>query len=249
MTRTTRLARAMRGHCTAALATTCALIATPAAHAVTQPATSTALTDGRTFAHWAHPASRAYIRRQPSATSPRIARLHHRTEDGFPEVYAALRSYTDTNGHVWVRVRIPMRPNGRTGWVREFHLGPLYRVKTRLVVDRNAHRATLYRSGRRIWRSPVGVGASATPTPAGRFWIREKFRVDDSGGMYGPRAFGTSSYSRLTDWPGGGVIGIHGTNQPSLIPGRPSSGCIRVPNAAVRQLYKLMPVGTPVDIR
>ena len=48
------------------------------------------------------------------------------------------------------------------------------------------------------------------------------------GGSYGPWAFGTSAYSVLSDWPGGGVIGIHGTNQPHLIPGRPSHGCVRV---------------------
>ena len=127
-----------------------------------------------------------------------------------------------------------MRPNGRTGWVRDSALGPLYRVRTRLVVDRGRLRATLYRSGRRIWRSPIGVGKAGTPTPAGHFWIREKFKVANPGGLYGPRAFGTSAYSRLSDWPGGGVIGIHGTNEPYLIPGRPSHGCIRVPNRAIK---------------
>jgi lipoprotein-anchoring transpeptidase ErfK/SrfK len=117
------------------------------------------------------------------------------------------------------------------------------------VVERGRLRATLYRSGRRIWRSPIGVGKAGTPTPAGRFWIREKFMVANSGGPYGPRAFGTSDYSRLSEWPGGGVIGIHGTNEPYLIPGRPSHGCIRVPNHAIGRLYRLMPVGTPMQVR
>jgi lipoprotein-anchoring transpeptidase ErfK/SrfK len=45
------------------------------------------------------------------------------------------------------------------------------------------------------------------------------------------------------------VIGIHGTNEPSLIPGRPSHGCIRVQNPAVRILWRLMPIGTPLLIR
>ncbi len=62
-------------------------------------------------------------------------------------------------------------------------------------------------------------------------------------------AFETAAYSVLSDWPGGGVIGIHGTDEPWLIPGRPSHGCIRVPNTAVRQLARLMPTGTPVRIR
>jgi lipoprotein-anchoring transpeptidase ErfK/SrfK len=75
------------------------------------------------------------------------------------------------------------------------------------------------------------------------------FRVANSGGLYGPRAFGTSAYSRLSDWPGGGVIGIHGTNEPYLIPGRPSHGCVRVPNKAINRLYRLMPIGTRVQIR
>ena len=219
------------------------------AEAGAQPAGSVRLTDGRTFAHWAHPAHAGKVRRRPSQTSRRVARIHFRTEDGFPEVYPVLRKFTDRDGHVWLRIRIPMRPNGRTGWVRDSALGPLNRVRTLLEVDRRRLRAVLRRSGRRIWRSRIGVGAPSTPTPPGRFWIREKFRVAKPGGLYGPRAFGTGDYSRLSDWPGGGVIGIHGTNQPQLIPGRPSHGCIRVPNRAVRRLYRLMPIGTPVRIR
>ena len=83
-------------------------------------------------------------------------------------------------------------------------------------------------------------------TPKGHFYIRE--RLTGFGSTYGPVAFGTSAYSRLSDWPGGGVIGIHGTDQPGLIPGRPSHGCIRVPNAKIVRLRRLMPVGTPVSI-
>ena len=207
------------------------------------------LTDGRTFAHWAHPERGAAVRRLPSQASRRVARIHRLTEDGFPEVYPVLRSFSGRDGHTWLRIRIPMRPNGRTGWVRASALGPLNRVRTRLVVERRQLRATLYRAGRRIWRSPIGIGQTGTPTPAGRFWIREKFPVRKSGGTYGPRAFGTGAYSRLSDWPGGGVIGIHGTNQPQLIPGRPSHGCIRVRNRAISRLYRLMPVGTPMEVR
>jgi hypothetical protein len=35
---------------------------------------------------------------------------------------------------------------------------------------------------------------------------------------------------------------------PELIPGRPSHGCVRVPNRAIKRLAKLMPIGTPVRI-
>ncbi len=67
--------------------------------------------------------------------------------------------------------------------------------------------------------------------------------------VYGPVAFGTSARSTtLTDWPGGGFVGIHGTNQPGLLPGRVSHGCIRLRNADVVRLARLMPVGTPITI-
>jgi hypothetical protein len=231
------------------LALLVALALPGSASAGAQAAGSVRLSDGRTFAHWAHPVQRASVWRRPSRTSRRVARIHYRTEDGFSEVYPVLRRFTRRHGRTWLRIRVPMRPNGRTGWVRASALGPLYRVRTRLVVERGRLRATLYRSGRPIWRSPIGVGAASTRTPAGYFWIREKFRVANRGGIYGPRAFGTGGYSVLSDWPGGGVIGIHGTNQPWLIPGRPSHGCIRVPNRAITRLYRLMPIGTPVRIR
>jgi lipoprotein-anchoring transpeptidase ErfK/SrfK len=171
------------------------------------------------------------------------------TEDGFPNVYLFLRRWTNPHGRTWVHVRIPMRPNGKTGWIREDSFGPVQLVRTRLVVDRRRLRATLYRRGHRIWGTRIGVGKPGTPTPAGHFWIRELFRVTPPGGLYGPWAFGTSDYSTLSDWPKGGVIGIHGTNEPGLIPGRPSHGCIRMLNAAITQLAHRMPIGTPVLIR
>ena len=94
----------------------------------------------------------------------------------------------------------------------------------------------------------VGVGKASTPTPAGRFWIREKFHVQGVP-LYGPRAIGTSAYApTLSDWPGGGVVGLHGTDQPGLIPGRPSHGCIRLRNRDILRLYRLAPVGTPIEI-
>ena len=224
-------------------------LALPAsASAGAQPA-GMRLSDERTVSHWAHPQRAASVWRLPSQASRWVARIHYLTEDGFPEVYLVLRRFTDRDGSTWFQIRIPMRPKWRSGWVRGSALGPLYRVQTRLVVDRGRLRATLYRSGRRIWRSPIGVGKASTPTPAGHFWIREKFTVANPGGPYGPRAFGTSNYSSLSDWPGGGVVGIHGTNEPYLIPGRPSHGCIRVPNHAISRLYRLMPIGTPMQVR
>jgi len=209
----------------------------------------TRLSDERTLSRWAHSVERAGVRSRPDADAHRVARLRYDTEDGLAEVYLALRQYTSASGKRWVEVRLPMRPNGRTGWVPRAALGKLHVVRTFLRVDRRRMRATLYRSGRRVWHAPVGVGRPGMGTPGGRYYVRERLRVHQRGSLYGPLAFGTSAYSKLTDWPGGGVVGIHGTNQPSLIPGRPSHGCVRVRNRAILRLGQLMPIGTPVLIR
>jgi lipoprotein-anchoring transpeptidase ErfK/SrfK len=203
------------------------------------------LSDERTETRWATPVDTDAVKSEPRAGARTVARLRFRNEDRLPEVYLALVS-REVGGEEWVKIRVPRRPNGTTGWVRRDSLGQLNLVRAFLKIDRGTLRATLYRGGRKIWSSRVGVGAPSTPTPAGRFWIRSKLR--GMGGVYGPYAFGTSAYSVLSDWPGGGVVGIHGTNQPGLIPGRPSHGCVRLPNAKVRRLARLMPIGTPVRI-
>ena len=239
-----------------ALCVCIALVPAPAAGAraprpiaATGPLGSERLSNERTVTRWANPVRKAPIRAHPSVRSRRVGRLHALTEDGMPEVYLALRSHRARSHRVWIRVRIPGRPNGRKGWVPRDALGHLHAVTTALRIEKGRSRATLRRKGRIVWRSPIGHGAPGTATPSGRFYIRE--RLDNRGGkpVYGPLAFGTSAYSALSEWPGGGVIGIHGTDQPWLIPGRPSHGCIRVPNPAIRRLARLMPIGTPIRIR
>jgi L,D-transpeptidase-like protein len=208
----------------------------------------TELSHPRVMARWAYPTRPAVVRREPQPGAAEIARLRLHTEDGYPEVYLLLSELVAANGIRWVHIRVPGRPNGREGWVPRDALGPYRIVRSFLVVNRKTLRLTLYRSGRRVFRAPIGVGKAATPTPPGRFWIREKFRVSGRT-IYGSRAIGTSAYAPyLTDWPNGGVIGLHGTNKPRLIPGRPSHGCIRMRNRDIERLYPLVSRGTPVEI-
>lgn len=208
------------------------------------------ISDERTETRWAHAAARGLIRQAPSVQAKARARIKLDTELGFPNVYLVLRRWTDPEtGSEWLLVRIPMRPNGKVGWLQADRLGPLQRSRDRLVVDKRTLRATLFRDGRRIFRAPVGIGAPGTPTPRGRYWIRERVRLSGRGGLYGPLAFGTAAYSTLSDWPKGGVVGIHGTNQPRLVPGRPSHGCIRMRNGDILRLGELLRVGTPLRIR
>lgn len=205
------------------------------------------LSNESTLSRWAHPESTAVARRSPSTAARRVGRLQLDTEDGLPEVYLALERYRDPRGGSWVKVRLPARPNGQTGWVPREALGDLHRTRSSLVIDRRTTTATLRRSGRVIWRARVGVGKDATPTPAGRFYVRERL-VPKPGSIYGALAFGTSAYAAVSDWPGGGVVGVHGTDQPELIPGRPSHGCVRVRAADLRALDRLLRIGMPVRI-
>jgi len=244
---TTALAAAMLLYALAAAGTAAA--AQPSAERPgMSPAGSSALSDERLLTRWAHPTQRARVTTRPARGAKAVGRLRLLTEDGFPEVYLLLSTWTDARGNEWVRLRLPGRPNGRKGWVRRDALGDFNRVTTRVVVDRSRLRATLYRGGKRILQARVGVGTPSTPTPSGNHWIREKFRVAP-GTIYGTRAIGTSAYApTLSDWPGGGVVGLHGTNQPGLIPGRPSHGCVRLRNADIERLYRLAARGTPVRI-
>jgi len=207
----------------------------------------TQLSDEQTFTQWAHAEWKAPVRPYPDGSAPTKARLRFDSEDGLQEVYTALRSFRHPDGSKWIEIRLPRRPNGQTGWVRRDALRSFHVVRTLLLIDRAKLRATLYRDGEQVWSARVGVGAARTPTPAGRFYIRGRLRPP-RGGLYGDIAFPTSAYSVLSDWPGGGVVGIHGTNQPELIPGRPSHGCIRIENAAIRRLAELLPNGSPVRI-
>jgi hypothetical protein len=205
------------------------------------------LSDETTVTRWAHPLFGSAIRSSPSTSARVVGHLRMFTEDRQFEVYLVLASEV-RNGTTWLQVRIPGRPNGRTGWALAEDLDKLQVVQTQLVVDRKALRATLTKAGKTIWSSRIGVGKTATPTPPGHFYVRERLRNLGGSGLYGPWAFGTSAYSNISDWPRGGVVGIHGTNQPQLIPGRPSHGCVRVPNAKINQLARLMPIGTPILI-
>jgi lipoprotein-anchoring transpeptidase ErfK/SrfK len=245
VTRTTRTLAALA--LTAALAAP-ALAAEEPAPTETPKPTYKRLSDENKLSRWAYTNLTSKIRKKPSTKARAIGKLHFNTEDGPPEVYLALRLYTAANGDEWVETRVPGRPNGRKGWVPREGLGEFHVLRTHLVINRKTLKATLFKKGRKAFSTRVGVGKSSTPTPAGHFWIRERLNGFGNA-VYGPVAFGTGAYSaKLSDWPGGGVIGIHGTNQPNLIPGRPSHGCIRMKNSAILRLKKLMPVGTPLTI-
>jgi lipoprotein-anchoring transpeptidase ErfK/SrfK len=186
-------------------------------------------------------------RSAPRKTAAAVAALARWTPEGTTNLVQTLEGRRTRRG-VWIKVRLPILPANRTGWVHRKSLSDWKEVRTRLVVDRRQLTATLYRRGKLVFRAPVGVGVSHWPTPRGEFFIRNQL-YGFGNPVYGPIAFGTSARSAvLTDWPGGGFIGIHGTNQPHLLPGRVSHGCIRMKNGHILRLAKLMPVGSPLSV-
>ena len=202
------------------------------------------------LSRWAFVERSVVARAQPRPGSRALARLRRKTPDGPHEIVMALRRVVDADGRHWVQVRLPVLPNNSTGWVPQSALGGFHKVRTWLRIDRKRFRATLVRSGRVVFRARVGVGQPRWPTPRGQFFIRDRLLGFNPHGMYGPLAFGLNARSAvLTEWPDGGFVGVHGTNRPGLIPGRVSHGCIRMRNADVLRLGRLMPVGTPVTIR
>jgi hypothetical protein len=230
--------------------------ASPRPHALpAAPRSALAIPEPRRLAGEPHLSAWAPLRRAASARvapSPRAAvraRLALRTPEGTPHPLPALGRRSDSSGRVWVRVALPALPNGTEGWVPRSALGAYELERHRLVIELGRLRATLLRRGRPVFSAVIGVGADRWPTPRGEFIVRNRLERYESP-FYGPVAFGTSARSAtLTDWPAGGFVGIHGTDRPGLLPGRVSHGCIRMRNGDIVRLARLMPVGTPVEIR
>jgi lipoprotein-anchoring transpeptidase ErfK/SrfK len=198
--------------------------------------------------HWAVVVRQVGARKTPNMDSYIITTLPTVTGDGTQNVVLILDELDLSKSKVWYRVRLPILPNNSTGWVPKSALGTVTPVHTHLYVNRSTQTAVLKKDGRVIFTTRVGVGKPYWPTPPGQFYIRDKL-TNFNNPFYGPIAFGTSARSAvLTDWPGGGFVGVHGTNEPDLIPGRISHGCIRLKNDAIMQLSHLLTVGTPLTI-
>jgi lipoprotein-anchoring transpeptidase ErfK/SrfK len=186
------------------------------------------------------------VRAQPDKTSARKAVLTQFRSDFRPRVVLALGVRRAANGTpAWYRISLPGRPNGRTGWVPAESL-EVEPVRREIVIDRSERRLELRQAGRVEFSTRVAVGAPGMETPLGTFYVMAKFRP--SAPILGAYAFETSAYSKLSEWPGGGIVGLHGTNMPWLLGQAVSHGCIRVANEAILRLRGLVPVGTPIRV-
>jgi hypothetical protein len=182
------------------------------------------------------------VRRRPGNGEPGL-RFETGTSISGRVTLLVTRRYID-----WIEVVLPVRPNGTIGWVEANQVDVLS-VPFRVVVDKAANQMVIEKEGKIISRMRVATGTGNTPTPSGLFFVREVIKTDP-GGPYGPYVLGLSGYSEvLNSFQGGeGAIGIHGTDQPDLIGSNASFGCVRLTNAAMSSLVRLLPLGTPIEI-
>jgi lipoprotein-anchoring transpeptidase ErfK/SrfK len=176
--------------------------------------------------------------------SQRETSLANPNENGAPLVFLVERQQGD-----WIEVLLPIRPNGSTGWIRARDV-TLAQNPFRIDVKLAEHRIAVYEGDQLVLDEPIAVGTADTPTPGGRYYIKELLQPPDPTGPYGTYAYGLSGFSNeLESFNGGdGVIGIHGTNDPSSIGNDVSHGCIRMTNEAIESLVPRLPLGTPVTI-
>ncbi len=192
--------------------------------------------------------SSVVVRAAPSKRARAVRVLREFRKDFRLQIVLAVAQARGAHGGRWVELSLPGRPNGGRGWVPRSAV-EVHRAVRRIVVLRGARRLLVRRvsDGRILMRAPVAVGKPGAETPLGRnFYVSARFVPKDA--FFGSYALETSAYSRLSDWPGGGVVGIHGTDRPQLIGQAVSHGCIRMFNRDVERLRSLAPLGTPIDI-
>jgi len=180
---------------------------------------------------------------EPVEGEPTVT-LDNPNENGAPLVFLV-----EQDQGAWLQVLLPIRPNGSTGWIRAADVTVASNPYT-IDIALAEHRLVVRNGDTVVVDAAIGVGTASTPTPGGKYYLKELLQPPDPDGAYGPYAYGLSGYSNvLDDFNGGdGVIGIHGTNEPEAIGTDVSHGCIRVDNATITQMAGILPLGTPVHI-
>lgn len=181
-----------------------------------------------------------------------VREIANPNEHGVPTVFLVRQhDVADAAGGRWHEVYLPVKPNGSTGWISATD-AEVQTNTVRLSIRRAEHELTYSKDGVAVAVYPIGVGRTGTETPVGTYFIKELLQPTSSGGSYGPYAYGLSGFSSSVELGaefGDGVIGIHGTNEPSKVGTDVSHGCIRLRNADITALVDAaLPLGTPVEI-
>lgn len=123
-------------------------------------------------------------------------------------------------------------------------------VKFSITVDISNNTLTLMNQGQFFKRYRCRTGKDSR-TPNGTYTIRSKVPnppwKKPGAGTIPPGDPTNALGSRWMEISGS--IGIHGTNAPETIGTYASEGCIGLLNSDVEELFDLVPVGTPVEIK
>jgi lipoprotein-anchoring transpeptidase ErfK/SrfK len=187
---------------------------------------------------------------RPDAHSAQLGLVEARRPiTGTQTILPVLGHRTDARGRRWLRVMLPGRPNGRTGWIARratvSYVTPWY-----LVVDVSRRKVTVYLRGRPIRTFRAIVGKPSTPTPEGRFFVEESIKLR-AGDVGAPFALALSARSSvLQEFAGGpGQIALHGlSNVGGALGTAVSHGCVRLDDDAIRWLAARIGAGVPVTI-
>jgi lipoprotein-anchoring transpeptidase ErfK/SrfK len=187
------------------------------------------------------------VRAAPRRDARRVTLLREFRRDYRPQVVLALSQRTDPASGTpsWYRISVPGRPNGRTGWIPAA-AAELQPMRELVQIDRSARTLTLWSKGRLVLKTRVAVGRPGMETPLGLFYVT--WKVVPRSPVLGRFAFETSAYSKLSEWPGGGIVAIHGTPEPHLLGQAVSHGCVRVANRDILRLRTRVGLGTPIRI-
>ena len=188
------------------------------------------------------------VRSAPSGGARVIGKLSEfRPQDYRPRYVLAVAAKKGKKGKTaWYKITVPGRPNGRTGWVpaKQVSIRP---VPWQVVVFRGSRVIQLWKNDELVYTNKVAVGAPGMETPIGPYYVTVRFKPVTEP-FLGTFAFETSAYSKLSEWPGGGVVGLHGWNDPSVLGKAVSHGCIRLSNKTASFLRDRIPVGTPIRV-
>jgi lipoprotein-anchoring transpeptidase ErfK/SrfK len=168
-----------------------------------------------------------------------------------PQVLLVLGSAMH-DGQEWLRVLLPIRPDGTTGWIPRNNVDVMH-TPYWVSVDTSTRTVTVDRDGKQLHRYLAVVGKPSTPTPDGLAAIYEKDPQSDPTAFLGPWALPLTILSDvLYNFGGGpGRVAIHGRDGASLLDplGTDAShGCIRIDNDPVTWMAHHLPAGTPVLI-
>jgi lipoprotein-anchoring transpeptidase ErfK/SrfK len=168
---------------------------------------------------------------------------------GEPTTLPVIGALTGPDGVRWLRVMLPGRPDGSSGWIAQQGTSETV-TSWHLLVNLTARRVRAYRAGHVAKSFQAVVGKPSTPTPTGEFFVEETLRMP-SGEAGGPFALALSARSNaLQEFEGGpGQIAIHGRdNLGGTLGTAASHGCIRLATASIEWLAARIGPGTPVTI-